>query len=232
MALRLNTKLMKVADEFADFENEPRPIFRTRETDSMFILTFQLKGFRPAKVERSDDWTKIKVRVEKVVQGRLSGYHNIETWVVEKSFKVPPGVLTDQVRARFNEDDSELIIRMPKATKGLRGFGIEELKENQTPEPDKPLHIYTSGELSDEQENQETEANQDKENSKREQIETNDNDSKNDESPEPKSAPRRFKICTPLVFGSAFFMSLIVLVFHLVQQSEKPIKQRKKEDED
>lgn len=49
MALNFDKKLMKVADEFADFDllktkDQPGPRFQTQETESMFILSVQLQG--------------------------------------------------------------------------------------------------------------------------------------------------------------------------------------------
>lgn len=54
MTHKFDTKLMKVADEFADFDllkpkAERGPQFLTQETESMFILTVQLKGLYDAK---------------------------------------------------------------------------------------------------------------------------------------------------------------------------------------
>ncbi|KAL8215605.1 hypothetical protein R6Q57_022442 [Mikania cordata] len=234
MTLKFNTKLMKVADEFADFDvlkpkAQPDPHFDTRQTESMFILTFHLKGYTQANikvslVEINGDGCGITISGQKpfqemlMVGGRVVK-KDIETRGFQKSFKVPKTVVLDQVNARFNKNESELVIRMPKATKGLIGDRLEELKAEEIRlEPAKVLHVYTNEELL-EQETQEV---------------RNDNDSKedddyDDDDDKKQEAPRRkFKICTPLMVGSAFVMSLIVLVFHLVEtkKRENPRKER------
>lgn len=162
-------------------------------------------------VELNDDGSVITVSGEKPVQDMLmvGGQvvkKDIEMRGFRKSFKVPQDVVLDKFNVRFNEDDLELVIRMPKASKGLTGVGIEELKTKEIKsEFTKPLQVYTKEELTEQE--KEKERKQDEE----------------------KLPRKRFKICTPIIFGSAFFMSL--LVFHLVQ-SEKPVEKEKKEDQD
>lgn len=48
-----------------------------------------------------------------------------------KAFKIPNGVILDKIKARLDEDESMLIIFMPKAIKGIRGGAIEEVKEEE-----------------------------------------------------------------------------------------------------
>ncbi|KAI3820338.1 hypothetical protein L1987_07884 [Smallanthus sonchifolius] len=235
MALKFDTKLMKVADEFADFDllkpkAQPRPHFHTQETEFMFILTIQLKGYTHTniKVERNEDGSRITISGQKPFQdmimvGGKVVQKDIEMRGFRKSFKVPQGVALDQVNARFNEDDSELVIQMPKATKGLVGAQIEELKtEEIRAEQTKLLKVYTKEELL-EQETQEVERDDD-------QNEFSAN-SAEDDGEKPKPPRRKFKICTPLIFGSAFVISLIVLVFHLVEakKQENPRKKKKQD---
>ncbi|CAI9291575.1 unnamed protein product [Lactuca saligna] len=242
MALNIDKKLMKVADEFADFDllktkDQPGPHFRTQETESMFILSVQLQGYKRThiKVERNKDGN-ITIHGEKPFQDTLMVggkviKKDIEMHGFRMPFIIPQGVVLDKVKARFNEDNSELVIRIPKATKGFIGIGIEELKTKEIPsESTELLHIYSNGELS-EQEIEEKNVQDFTENIKDEQVETNDGENKEHDNQEPKLPQRKFKICTPVMFGSTFFVSLIVLVFHLVQ-SKKPVKQQKKTDED
>ncbi|KAI3672753.1 hypothetical protein L6452_38852 [Arctium lappa] len=265
--LEIDTELMKVVDEFANFDLlKPKdrfsPSFWTQETDSMFIISAQLKGYRRTniKVERNEDGSRITVSGEKSIQDMLMiggkvVKKNIETQGFHKSFKILEGMVLDKVKVKFNEDDSKLMIRIPKVTKGFMGVAIDELKTEEIPsESSKLLQVYTNGELS-EHENQEIEEEnvqdllenvkdgglqgnnefrhdkQEKENLKQEQVKTNHVARKEVNGEQPKSHRRRFKICKPLIFGSAFFISLIVMVFHLVQ-SEKPEKRKKKTDQD
>lgn len=129
----------------------------------------------------------------------------------------------DKVIVGFNEDDHELVIRMPtiSVVSGNEEFKIKEIKAESFIR----YQVHTDGELL-EQDNQEKEQKQHKE--KEEQVRRNNNE---DDGQEPKSPKKSFKICTPVIFGSAFFMSLIVLVFHLIQY-EKPVKQQKKKDQE
>ncbi|KAJ9562672.1 hypothetical protein OSB04_007832 [Centaurea solstitialis] len=231
----MDTELMKVADEFASFDllkpkDRLSPAFSTQETHSMFIISAQLKGYsrRNIKVERNEDGSRITVIIEKPIQeilmvGGKVVKKNIDTQRFHNSFEIVHGVVLDKIKVAFNEDDSKLIIRIPKATKGFMGAAINELKTQEIPsEPTILLKVYTNEELS-EQENQDTKDEND--------VVQHHFPSKEDASEEPKPHRRRFKMCKPLIFGSAFFISLIVMVFHVVQ-SEKPEKQKQKTNQD
>ncbi|KAK9080778.1 hypothetical protein SSX86_000536 [Deinandra increscens subsp. villosa] len=236
MTHKFDAELMQVADEFADFDlfkpkAQPAPHFDTQETESMFILTLQLKGYTRTniKVERNEDWSRITISGEKPFQDMLMVggkvlKKDIEMRGFQRSFKVPQGVIFDRIIVGFDEDDSKLVVRMPKATKGLTGARVEELKtkENQA-EPTKVLQVYTEEELS-EQEAREV-GHDDNDQDERSANSKEDGDEK------PKSPRRKFKICTPLIVGSAFVMSLIVLLFHVVE-SKKQENPRKKEHQD
>ncbi|KAL4565892.1 hypothetical protein LXL04_029998 [Taraxacum kok-saghyz] len=250
MELNFDTELMKVANEFANFDilkpkDRPGPHFRTQETDSIFILSVQLKDYRQVnlKVERNKDGSVITIHGEKPVQGILmiAGKvvkKDIEMHGFRKSFKVPQGVVLDKVKARFNEGKSELIIQIPKATKGFLGIQIEELNTKEIPsESTLLIPVYANGELSEQETELENvqefsknvEVGQDKE-KRKDQVETNNGDSKANGSEKPKLPERGFKICTPVVFGSTFFVSLIVLVFRFIQS--KKSKQQKNTEVD
>ncbi|KAM0018443.1 hypothetical protein Hdeb2414_s0026g00674151 [Helianthus debilis subsp. tardiflorus] len=141
----------------------------------------------------------------------------------QKWFKVPKGVTYNQVNAVFNEDDSELMIRMPKVTQGVTGAQVEELKtEEIQAEPTKLLQLCTNEELLEQESHKVVYDNE-------EVIYDNEDESK-DDGEKSKSPKRKFKICTPLIFGSAFVISLVVLVFHLVE-SKKQEDPRKKKDQ-
>ncbi|KAI3689356.1 hypothetical protein L2E82_47311 [Cichorium intybus] len=261
MALNFDTNLMKIADEFSEFDllkpkDRPGSHFRTQETDSVFILSVQLEGYKRTdiKVMKNKDGSIITICGEKPVQDMLM----VGGKVIKKdikiqrfgiSFKVPQGVVLDKAKARFNEDVSGLIIRMPKATKGFMGMRIEELKTKESPtESTEFLPVYAVNEELSEQENDDDQdltrhmkdgglqdnknrLREDKEKREEGQVGTNHGDSKEDDSQEPNLPERRFKICTPVIFGSTFFVSLIVLVFHLVK-SKKPVEEQKNTDQD
>ncbi|XP_071694285.1 uncharacterized protein [Rutidosis leptorrhynchoides] len=238
MALKFDPKLMKVADEFADFDllkpkSQPGPEFQSQETESNYIITVYLEGYRRTNinVERTEDGSRIIIKGGKPFQdmlnvaGKVVKKH-VEMRGFQKSFRVPQGVVLNKIHARFDENDSKLVIRMPKATKGLIGAKIEELEtEEIRTKSTKPIHVYTNEEIS-EQEDQKAE---------NDNVQDVTNESQKEEvSPDreqPKSPRRRFKICTPAIFGSAFLVTLIVLVIHLVQ-TEKPVKQQKNKDQD
>ncbi|KAK1406820.1 hypothetical protein QVD17_38428 [Tagetes erecta] len=235
MTNKFDTKLMKVADEFADFDlmkpkAEPVLHFHTQETESMFILTVQLKEYarKDIMIERNEDGSRITISGQKPFQDvlRVQGKvvkKDIEMRGFQKSFKVPRGVVFDQVLAYFDEDDSELVIQMPKVTKGLVGGQIEELNvEEVLSEPTNLLKVYTKEELL------ELERQQVRRDNGQDEFSAN---SKKDDDEKPKSSRRKFKICTPLIFGSAFVMSLIVLVFHLIESKKEENPQKKKKQD-
>ncbi|XP_012838293.1 PREDICTED: uncharacterized protein LOC105958836 [Erythranthe guttata] len=139
MEMELGLKFTRVADEFtSDFQlmkDRAGPLFLSRETDSMFILTAHLKGFF-FFIDINEDATLIAISGEKQVKETVMvGWQVVkkgtETKVFKKVFKIPDGVFLDKIKAKFNEDESTLTITMPKKVKGIRGTHIEEIKENQ-----------------------------------------------------------------------------------------------------
>ncbi|KAL8030783.1 hypothetical protein ABFS82_14G305200 [Erythranthe guttata] len=142
MEMELGLKFTRVADEFtSDFQlmkDRAGPLFLSRETDSMFILTAHLKGYkrRNIRIDINEDATLIAISGEKQVKETVMvGWQVVkkgtETKVFKKVFKIPDGVFLDKIKAKFNEDESTLTITMPKKVKGIRGTHIEEIKENQ-----------------------------------------------------------------------------------------------------
>lgn len=141
MELELGLKLARVADEFSSADlliakDRAGPLFLSTETDSLFILTAHLKGFmkRDVKIEINEDGTQIVISGEKIIQESVYvGWklHKKETEAkgFRKAFKIPDGVILDKIKAEFDEDESSLTISMPKKEKGIYGFSIEEVKE-------------------------------------------------------------------------------------------------------
>lgn len=54
---------------------------------------------------------------------------DVEMRGFRKAFKIPDGVILDEIKAGFNQDESMLTITMKKATKGIKGVEVEEVKE-------------------------------------------------------------------------------------------------------
>ncbi|XP_051150924.1 uncharacterized protein LOC127265241 [Andrographis paniculata] len=141
MELDLGIKLTRVADEFtSDFQltkDRAGPVFLSHETDSMFILTAHLKGYRRRNIEIdiNEDGTLIGLSGEQqvketVIVGGKVYKKDVETKGFKKVFRIPDGVILDMIKAKFN-NESTLTITMPKKVKGIRGTTIEEIKENQ-----------------------------------------------------------------------------------------------------
>lgn len=91
------------------------------------------------KIEINEDGTRIAISGEKPVQemvmvGWIMYKKETEMRGFRKVFKIPDGVILDKINARFNEEESVLTISMPKAVKGIRGGGVEEVKEEQVVE--------------------------------------------------------------------------------------------------
>ncbi|KAK9271279.1 hypothetical protein L1049_026869 [Liquidambar formosana] len=143
MELELSLKLTNVRDglPFVDLriaKDRAGPLFLSRETETMFILTAHLKGIprEIIKIEINDDGTQIVISGEKPVQEMLMVgsrmYKNeVEIWGFKKIFRIPDGVVLDRIKAKYNEEEAILRIVMPKSIRGFRGVGIEEVKDEE-----------------------------------------------------------------------------------------------------
>ncbi|KAI3460475.1 hypothetical protein Pfo_017138 [Paulownia fortunei] len=142
MALELGVKFTRVADEFtSDFQiakDRAGPLFLSRESDAMFILTAYLKGYKRGniKIDINEDGTLIAISGErKVKETVIVGWKlykkDTEIKGFKKVFRIPDGVILDKIMANFNEDESTLTITMPKKVKGIRGIAIDEIEEKQ-----------------------------------------------------------------------------------------------------
>ncbi|KAM7518687.1 hypothetical protein LguiB_017649 [Lonicera macranthoides] len=114
------------------------PLFVSRETDTMFILSAHLKGYKKenVKIDISEDGTKITIRGERPVQEMVMvGWKvvkkGIEMRGFRKSFIIPNGIVLDKIKAKFNADESTLTISIPKLEKGeISGVELEEIEED------------------------------------------------------------------------------------------------------
>ncbi|KAG6673926.1 hypothetical protein I3842_15G015400 [Carya illinoinensis] len=144
MDVEFGLKLTKTMDDlasFADFQlgkDRAGPVFLSREDVNMFILTVHLRGFKKENIniKISEDGTQLTVHAEKQVQqtlimGRMGHKKWTELKVFRKVFKIPNGVVLDLIKAEFKEEGSILTIIMPKKEEGIRGVGIEEVKEEE-----------------------------------------------------------------------------------------------------
>ena len=76
-----------------------------------------MSGEKPVQEMVMIGWVVYKKRVE------IRGFRKV--------FKIPEGVVLDQIKAKFNEEESSLTIVMPKLEKGTHGVGIEEVQEEE-----------------------------------------------------------------------------------------------------
>lgn len=147
MELELDLKITKNIDnlhltDLRIAKHRAGPIFVSRETETKFILTAHLKGYRreDIKIDINEDGTLISISGEKVVQEM-----EMKEWVMHKKepnfkgfikvFKIPRGVLLDRIKAAYNEDETTLTIYMPKENKGVMiGGSIEEVKNEKVSE--------------------------------------------------------------------------------------------------
>ncbi|KAI3857289.1 hypothetical protein MKX03_003131 [Papaver bracteatum] len=112
------------------------PVFVSSETESMFILTAHLKGYRREriKIDINEDGTLISISGDKTIQEmvmvRWTMYKKeAEITGFKKNFRIPNGVKLNKIKARFNQEETILSIFMPKLKKGIQGVGIEEVTE-------------------------------------------------------------------------------------------------------
>ncbi|KAL9449591.1 hypothetical protein AB3S75_011501 [Citrus x aurantiifolia] len=145
MELELGFKLTRTRDDeqtsMADFRittDSSGPIFVSEETDSKFILTGYLKGFRRENIDIMINEAGDKIAIsgkkpvqEMVLMGWIVQKKEVEIRAFRKVFQIPNGVILDKVKAKFNEETSNLTIFMPKSVKGHSGIVIEEVNEEE-----------------------------------------------------------------------------------------------------
>ncbi|KAI3762023.1 hypothetical protein L1987_52446 [Smallanthus sonchifolius] len=162
----------------------------------MFILTSDLKkggyGRKDIKIEINEDGSRMTISGEK---------SNIQ---FHKTFIIPEGVVLDKVKARFDQDQSRLTIRMPKLVKGLvTGTGIQEYK-HLAPAPAKGITSDQHKEDVDEETKQEPKPDSQA------------------EKPENKTSSTIYT--TPVIAGSTLFVSLIVVFFSFIRSRNQSSK--------
>ncbi|KAJ6399102.1 hypothetical protein OIU77_019782 [Salix suchowensis] len=144
MELELGLKITHNRDDITSFtelrvaKNHAGPLFLSRETETKFILIGYLSGFRKENIDIkiSEDGDQIRISGRKPVQelvliGLIMHKKEVELRAFSKAFRIPHGVILDKIKAKFNEQDLTLTITLPKSVKGIRGAGIEEVKEEE-----------------------------------------------------------------------------------------------------
>ncbi|XP_058188713.1 uncharacterized protein LOC131306470 isoform X2 [Rhododendron vialii] len=131
MEIELGLTISHAVDDFTPSADHLYHVV-CRETDSMFILTAQIKGYEGEHVEIviNEDGTRMAIRAQKPFLENWTVGWKMHT-VKRKVFKIPDAVILDKIKAMFNEEVSVLTILMPKAMKGICGIGVEEVKEDQ-----------------------------------------------------------------------------------------------------
>lgn len=89
---------------------------------------------RNIKIDINEDGSLIGISGERQVKETVMvGWKVIkkdtETKGFKKIYRIPEGVILDKIKAKFNDDESTLMITMPKKVKGVRGTAIEEVKD-------------------------------------------------------------------------------------------------------
>ncbi|KAK7279825.1 hypothetical protein RJT34_24883 [Clitoria ternatea] len=209
MEVELGLKITRTRDDttsVSDFQfakDRAGPIFLSKETDATFILTSHLKGYKKEKIDIniSKDGNQISVSGEKEVEEMQMVPFKKEVKIkgFEKKFKIPDGVVLDRIKGKYKEEDAVLTIVMPKSEtgKGMRGVGVEEVKEEEE-EEEKVVESVAP----------------EPKQSVAEKVEE-------EETPPPvkkRGSKKPWKPCPPLFLGgSTLFVSLIFLVIHYIR---------------
>ncbi|MFS7982852.1 putative HSP20-like chaperone [Helianthus anomalus] len=217
MDFKLDLKLPNEVD-LSISKNEQVVVFASHQTDSMFILTSDLKkgGYerKDIKIEINEDGSRMTISGEKP---NIRGF--------QKTFIIPEGVALDKVKARFDQDQSRLTIRMPKLVKGVvPGDGIQELK-HPTPGPGKG--ITSAGKQAEDEEikqqDQKPKSQQEKNEEERKQQDPKP-ESQHEKAAETEKSSSSSSSTTSIIAGSTLLMSLIVVFFGFIRSKNESTK--------
>ncbi|XP_028763866.1 uncharacterized protein LOC114722098 [Neltuma alba] len=115
-------------------------VFWCRETPSMFILSARLQGYKRNSIEiikiKDEGGDQSSTNEEKpiqklVIMGKVMGKNQEEILGFRKVYKIPNGVVPDQIKAKYSEEESVLKICMTKFVKQICGVHVEEVKEEE-----------------------------------------------------------------------------------------------------
>ncbi|XP_006364139.1 uncharacterized protein [Solanum tuberosum] len=248
MDKELRSKVARVSDEFnsSEFFQFPRDraglAFQSTETNTMFVITAHLKGYTRGnvKVDLNEDKTKLVVTCEKPVQETVTiGSEVIKKGVqirkFTESFKIPEGVIVDEIITNFNEETSNLTITMPKRMKepelvtqtSSENLPYTVLKRARFQEDEgaaDSVTAYRKGLIeqhgaNNELPGRETKIGDDK-------VECRN--LKDDEvcEKEEDKLPKRSKVCVPVIVGSAVMLSVVVFVILFMRKKKQPGKRK------
>ncbi|KAL3592563.1 hypothetical protein D5086_011203 [Populus alba] len=144
MELELGLKITHARDDITSFtglrvaKDHAGPLFLSRETETVFNLIAYLTGFRKENIDIkiSEDGNQITISGKKPVQelvliGWIMHKKEVELRAFSKAFRIPHGVVLDKIKAKFSDQDLTLTITLPKLENGIRGVGVEEVKEEE-----------------------------------------------------------------------------------------------------
>ncbi|CAN6936113.1 unnamed protein product [Brassica oleracea] len=148
MELELGLKITRARDndvssstDFKVSRDSLGQLWHSRETDSVFILTLHLKGFKKdgidTEINKEGDMITIRGRkeVEEMVLVKWVKWRKeSEIKEFKKVFRIPDIVNLDKIKARFDEEDGTLTVTFPKKVKGITGLKIEEVEEAEKTE--------------------------------------------------------------------------------------------------
>ncbi|KAJ0231646.1 SHSP domain-containing protein [Hirschfeldia incana] len=249
MELELGLKLIRTREDdvssSTDFKVSRDSLCQvspSRETDSVFILTLHVKGFKKKGIdmEINDEGDRITIsgrkKVEEMVLVKWVEWKK-ETEIQEfkKVFRIPRIVNLDKIKARFSEEDETLTVTFPKKVKGITGLKIEEeeeeTEEKTEPEEEKTEEITEPEEEKteeitepDEEIKEETIPEEEEEKIEEEIVEEEETKDHEEESEEKESKPKkkkRKKFRFPCVAGSTLLLSIIVFIIQLIQSKGK-----------
>ncbi|XP_047307330.1 uncharacterized protein LOC124910696 [Impatiens glandulifera] len=225
-------------------------LFMSTETDSMFILTAHLRGYKRENIRMSisPDGTQLKIEGQYPIQETVlvggEVLRNIKTFEFKKAFRIPDGVVLNDVNATFDEE-SVLKITMPKTVHGIRGMMIQEVIEEDrdyeknekmvdTTNVDKPNSPIENRDGVNNKmglkEIEETRSAQENTSIEQKDEKMKGESQEEDREGHPQSADNRKSgkdsvLCnSSLIVGSALFASLIAIVIHFIKTKTQPKK--------
>ncbi|GFZ09943.1 hypothetical protein Acr_21g0005420 [Actinidia rufa] len=285
MEADLGTNFSKILDDFTSAElpmdrDRAGPLFTSRETDTMFILTAHLKGYtrENIEVEMTEDKARILASGKKPVQETvMAGSKVYKQGIVmrefRKAFKIPNEKVKGMMRGiSVEEVDKEVVDKRTSKTLQITTYGVEKeieppkIVEDKEEKPsgkliprgesememggkelerqDKTRAIIKPKEEKNGKELNQIEASREKKFEDKDQEvcgkeelpeRGNENEREqesalrnlpDEEACEGETKKKCKKLCVPMMVGSAFFVSVTVLVIHLMR--EKTPQRKKK----
>ncbi|KAK6115664.1 hypothetical protein DH2020_007933 [Rehmannia glutinosa] len=231
--MELGIKLRRAADEFSsDFQiakDRAAPLFLSRQTDTIFVLTAHLKGYKREniKIDINEDGSSIAISGERQVKETVMvGWKVYKKDTEIKEFKK---VLKFQMISGTSHQENN------EKSKAKNGDGTGN---NMPTENAQTIHDLKNGE-----ENQKTvddiqeisEPKQDmQENNSRVPDEANDIHEEEKEGhfgvesheEEHKPQEKRFNMCIPIIAGSTLLLSFVVFVFQVIRSKNQTSRRK------